>query len=177
VLALAGLGFQSPQEVSAFQVIERLAGNATTDFGAPDRPLSGDSAPLDGAELLRFEHLLKACWLAFDAAVQAATGKELRKGPRGGGRELPAIVRHVLESDRAYLSVLGWKIKWPGEGSPEEDLRQTRQAIQDALAAAARGELPAAGPRGGVRWPPRYFVRRSAWHILDHAWEIEERIL
>jgi hypothetical protein len=47
----------------------------------------------------------------------------------------------------------------------------------DALEASARGEIPARGPRGGRRWSPRYFVRRATWHILDHVWEIEDRML
>ena len=42
--------------------------------------------------------------------------------------------------------------------------------------AAVQGEYPVEGPRGGVRWSPRYFVRRVAWHALDHAWEIEDRL-
>jgi hypothetical protein len=46
-----------------------------------------------------------------------------------------------------------------------------------SLEAAARGELPRVGPRGGLRWTPRFYVRYSAWHILDHAWEIEDRLL
>jgi hypothetical protein len=53
---------------------------------------------------------------------------------------------------------------------------QIRQAILDALEAAKKGVLPARGPRGGIIWPPRYFIRRAAWHILDHAWEIDDRI-
>ena len=40
----------------------------------------------------------------------------------------------------------------------------------------ARGELPDVGPRGGKRWPAPYAIRRSAWHALDHAWEIEDRL-
>lgn len=24
-------------------------------------------------------------------------------------------------------------------------------------------------------WPPRYAARRIAWHVLDHAWQIEDR--
>jgi hypothetical protein len=51
-----------------------------------------------------------------------------------------------------------------------------RQAVLGALRAAARGEFPLLGPRGGRRWTPRYFVRRDAWHVLDHVWEIEDRI-
>jgi hypothetical protein len=54
-------------------------------------------------------------------------------------------------------------------------LDRSRQAIVQALTAAAHGDVPERGPRGGARWSPRYFVRRVAWHLLDHAWEIEDR--
>jgi len=40
-----------------------------------------------------------------------------------------------------------------------------------------RGEIPHQGPRGGALWTPRYFVRRVAWHTVDHLWEIEDRIV
>ena len=52
-----------------------------------------------------------------------------------------------------------------------------QQADEQALAFATSDEMPATGPRGGALWKPRYFVRRSTWHILDHAWEIEDRII
>jgi hypothetical protein len=83
-------------------VVERLPGDATTDFGAPGGRPSADAAPVDPAELRRLLAILKAAWRTFDAAVKAAHGKELRKGPRGGGREVPAIVRH-LDADGGYL--------------------------------------------------------------------------
>jgi hypothetical protein len=72
---------------------------------------------------------------------------------------------------------MGWKSKKLSDATMQERLEQVRQDILKGLAAAAAGEIPEHGPRGGVRWPPRYFVRRSAWHVLDHAWEIEDRIL
>ena len=176
VLRAARLGFQAPTDMSAFAVTEWLEGNATTDFGAPDAAPSSDAQPVDEAELQRFEALLKACWRAFDAAARAAAGKELHKGPRGGGRDLERMTQHMLESEAGYLGALGWKFK-AGEGDdPDEQLRQTRQATLEGLRSAARGEIPARGPRGGVRWKPRYFVRRAAWHVLDHAWEIEDRV-
>jgi hypothetical protein len=56
-------------------------------------------------------------------------------------------------------------------------LWESRRHILDELSAAARGELPTEGPRGGKRWSPVYFVRRLAWHELDHAWEIEDRVI
>ena len=44
------------------------------------------------------------------------------------------------------------------------------------LEARARGEEPDEPNKVRSRWGPRYFVRRSAWHALDHAWEIEDRL-
>ncbi len=176
VLRAARLGFQAPADVAAFSVVERLAGNMTTDFGAPGISPSADARPVADAELRRLQTVLKACWRTLDAAARAAEGKELRKGPRGGGRELDGIVEHVWRADVGYLSALGWKVEQSKTDDPGQSLDQTRQAILNGLAAAAHGEIPARGPRGGVRWTPRYFVRRSAWHVLDHAWEIQDRV-
>ncbi len=100
---------------------------------------------------------------------------ELRKGPRGGGRELEAITHHVLGGEQGYLSRLAWKIDKGKATDLNEEMRLTRQATMDALSAAERGQIPERGPRGGVIWPARYFVRRVAWHVLDHAWEIMDR--
>ncbi|MDQ2805963.1 MAG: hypothetical protein M3Z04_03430, partial [Chloroflexota bacterium] len=85
VLHAAGLHFDAPTAVADFNVTERLAGKAGTDFGAPDVAPAGDGAPVDAAELGRLQTLLHACWAALDAAADLATGKELRTGPRGGG--------------------------------------------------------------------------------------------
>ena len=95
--------------LSDLRVVERLEGNATTDFGAPDAVPSSDLRPVDESQLKRWQAILTACWAAFDAAALAAAGKELRKGPRGGGRELEGIVRHVQGAGEAYLGKLGWK--------------------------------------------------------------------
>ena len=130
VLRPAQLEFQAPADASAFAVIERLEGDATTDFGAPGRPPSSGTKLVDEAELRRFQELLKACWQAFDAAASAATGKELHKGPRGGGRNLEGIVQHALGAEAGYLTRVGGKLM-KGE---ENDLGRNRQAILDALA-------------------------------------------
>lgn len=177
ILQAAGIEFQMPVAVSDFGIIERLEGNATTDFGAPDIAPARDTRPVNEAELGRLQTLLQAYWQAFDVTVQAATGKELRKGPRGGGRDLAGIVQHVVGAQGGYLARLAWKFK-PGETEDlTETLRQTGQAVLEALAAAVHGDLPTRGPRGGVIWTPHYFVRRSAWHLLDHLWEIEDRLV
>lgn len=177
VLHAAGLAFQAPADVTACGVVERLVGNASTDFGVPDIAPSRDALPIDAPELERFQALLQAYWRAFDAAAQAAVGKELRKGPCGGGRDLHGIIRHVLGADVSYLARLGRQVRLNDDADLRQELDRVRQATLDALAMAARGEMPARGPRGGARWAPRYFVRRAGWHVLDHAWEIEDRIV
>lgn len=169
--------FQPPADLAALHVVERVAGNATTDFGAPNAALSGDSAPVDEAELARMAALLGACWQALDTATSAAADRELRRGPRGGGRDLDAIVRHVLEGDRSDLARLAWKPARPEGLSLRQELDHTRQQMLQALTTAVRDGLPARGLHGGAIWPPRYFLRRVAWHILDHAWEIEDRLI
>jgi len=176
VLQRTRLGFQEPTDESAFVVVERLKGNTTTDFGAPDMPPSKDSMPISSAGLLRFEKLLRACWRAFDASVNTATGKRLRTGPRGGGRQVDGIAQHVLGANTGYLNQVGWNFQLDDQADLASQLNQTRNATLTALNSATNGEIPARGPRGGLRWTPRYFVRRVAWHILDHTWEIEDRV-
>lgn len=177
VVARTGLDFVVPDSTAAIDVVERLPGSQTTDFGAPNAIPKADREPVGTGELAWFGAILAACWEAFDAAAVAATGLELRKGPRGGGREMEGITRHVLEAEQGYLSRLAWKVVKDKAANLNEEMRLTRQAIMDALAAAERGEIPERGPRGGVIWPARYFVRRVAWHVLDHAWEIEDRAI
>lgn len=169
ILGPVRLDFQTPDDASAFVVAERLEGNMTTDFGTPGRIPTGDAHPVDDGELQRLQSVLKACWQALDAAVARAEGRTLRVGPRGGGRDLDRIVQHVREGEAGYTSSLGGKI--PANAAPDK----ARQIVLEALAASAHGEIAEYGVRGGKRWPPRYFVRRAAWHVLDHAWEIEDR--
>ena len=171
VLRGTRLGFQVPQEASALAVVERLRGTPTTDFGAPDVSPSADAKPISDTDLRRFTTLFRACWRAFDRAAEAAENAELTKGPRGGGRDLEKIVDHVLGSDESYLSMIGAKAP---KGDPDGRAARVRRAVLDGLDAAVRHGVPP-GPRGGKRWTPRYFVRRTVWHSLDHAWEIEDR--
>jgi hypothetical protein len=169
----AARGLIVPVTRWALRVRERLEGNATTDFGAPGIPPAADARRLDRAELDRQVALLQGSWRAFDRAARAAEGAELAKGPRGGGRELDAIVRHVVGAEAGYLRMLGGR--YPGEDALSgRDVGPMRQAVLDALADTPYSGLPA-GPRGGKRWTARYFIRRTAWHALDHAWEIEDR--
>lgn len=161
----ARAGFGAPKTVP-FDIVERLQGNSTTDFGAPGQIPEAD-ASIEGAELDRIERILRAVWRSFDHGVQAAEGATLRSGPRGGGRNLEKIVGHVFDAEAGYLRVLGGSFEPSGKG--------VHDAFVDALHRRARGEIADRGPRGGVRWPARYAARRAAWHVLDHLWEIEDR--
>jgi hypothetical protein len=172
-IASARLGFAAPSRVQDLRVVERVDGNATTDFGAPGVPPTADRAAVDDADLKRFERLLRACWRTFDRIVDASAGVELTKGPRGGGRDVDGIVAHDADADRGYLNALGAGITVREEGV--EALVPVRDAIVEGLWAVPRDEPDRVGPRGGRRWTPRYATRRIAWHVLDHAWEIEDR--
>ncbi len=174
-LRMSGLTFDAPDDPAAFNVVEQLQGNDATDFGAANLAPTVDARPFDGAEHERSRQLLRALWRAFDEAVRAGEGKELRKGPRGGGRDLDKIVRHLLGADASYLGRLARKFRHDEGAELTGELRRIREAMLEALGAGVRGEIPTQGPRGGALWTPRYFVRRVAWHTLDHAWEIEDR--
>jgi hypothetical protein len=165
----AGGRFPRVTSSSALRVVERLTGNATTDFGAPAIPPSGDEEPMSAAERRRWSALLEAAWTAIDRSAKRHRGAKLRTGPRGGGRDLARIIAHVAEAELAYLTKLG------GMKPKEPTARAVRTAVLEVLDLRARGEPPPRTPRSGSLWPPRYYVRRSAWHALDHAWEIEDR--
>jgi len=169
--AMAASARTVPSDVSAssFEVVERVRGNATTDFGAPGAAAKADRRDLDGRELRRQLRLLRATWNAFDRTAAGARAFALAKGPRGGGRTVAAMIRHVHEAEGAYLSKIGGPTKAPVD---DAELRAMYVRI---LTARARGEPPPRVPRSGGVWPVRYAIRRSAWHALDHAWEIEDR--
>jgi hypothetical protein len=174
ILAGTRLGFVAPKDPTQLVVVERIPGTATTDFGAPGvAPTVDHERSCDDGSLKRFETILHAGWRAFDRTVTSARGKTLATGPRGGGRSLEAIVAHVREADASYLSAVGWKT--PKAATSAEPLIATRHAILAALRASAAGQIPSRGPRGGTRWSARYFVRRVAWHVMAHVWEIERR--
>ena len=171
----AAAGFAVPTDVSGLEVVERLEGDAGTDFGVPGAAPSSDVRPVDRRELERLVALLEASWSAFDSAAERAASAVLRKGPRGGGRDLDAIVRHVVDADKPYVSSLGARYRNPEDADAAAEAAGVRAAFLDALAARARGEPLPQGRRSAKVWTPRYAVRRSAWHALDHAWEIEDR--
>jgi len=142
-------------------VVERLRGDSTTDFGAPSVPASVDVDPLPAKDLARHVALVRASWDLLDE-VAAQAPSELRKGPRGGGRDRDAVVDHVREAERAYARKLG--VRHPPYET-EADVTAMRDDLVTGLLAGS-----ASGP-----WLPAYAMRRIAWHVLDHAWEIQDR--
>jgi hypothetical protein len=167
VASEAGLALPDESE-DAFHVVERLPGTATTEFGAPDRVTVSDLEPLDAHEAERLASLVAAAWVVFDRIVAGAP-TELRKGPRGGGRDRDEVVQHVLGAETMYARKLGIRQREPTVGD-DAAIATLRDAIVERER-DARDPAPLV-ERG---WPPRYAARRIAWHVLDHAWEIEDR--
>jgi hypothetical protein len=160
--------FATAVGVEDLEVVERREGSAGTEFGVPSHPSGPDARPLDADEANRRAGLVSAAWELFDR-VAADAPEELRKGPRGGGRNTSKVVGHVMEADRAYAHEIGVNV-----GTFEPDDRDAigamREAILEVLRAARDGD-----PLAGRRWPARYAAHRIAWHALDHAWEIQDR--
>jgi hypothetical protein len=142
----------------AIEVIGRVPGGGGTDFGAPMEAGPWDDEPIRKADAGRLGRILQSCWNYFDHVVSASPA-ELRKGPRGGGRDRDKMVDHVREAERSYASRFGVRVP-PRTPWPE----------QRTLLLAALNDQPA-----DARWPLRYAVRRVAWHVTDHAWEMEDR--
>ncbi len=148
----AGIEFE-PGEID---VVERLAGSASTDFGAPGAIAERELRPVSAPEAERMASLVVAAWHVFDDVVAGAPAA-LRKGPRGGGRDRDKMVEHVVDAEQSYARKLGL------------DKPKQRPDLRGDIVAAIRGRS------NETAWPVRYAARRIAWHVLDHAWEIEDR--
>lgn len=173
------LGFKVPAEADLV-IVERLQGGSATDFGVPEMVTAADYAsgygPTEPTMAAHLLNVFKAGWDEFDRIYRAAEGLTLTTGPRGGGRDRKGVTLHVLNAGASYLGRIGGKLKID-EGAPDL-LGEWRRAGVEILAAmelAAQNGVPEQGPRGGKTWPLPYFIRRFAWHVLDHAWEIEDR--
>jgi hypothetical protein len=171
----AAVGETALRRGPTLEVVERFGGGSGTDFGVPSSTAAADERPLDDEELERQLRLLQAAWSAFDRAADGAQGRRLRTGPRGGGRDVGKMREHVDGAEEAYLSKLGSRA--PREKDADERRRQVRERVAVAVRARVHGEPIEDPSRTQSLWTPRYFVRRAAWHALDHAWEIEDRMV
>jgi hypothetical protein len=160
----AGLSFEPGDPV----VVAEVAGSPVTDFGAPATVPAVDAEPLDSLAAQRMTALMGAAWSLF-ADVAAASPQELRKGPRGGGRDRDKIIAHVVEAERSYARKVGVRHR-PFAFDDGAALAMMREEIANVLARPSDG---APLIEGG--WPARYAARRIAWHVIDHAWEMQDR--
>jgi len=165
VARLAKLDFPDAFDV---EVVQRLGGGSGTDFGVPSRIHQPDTKRATAAEARRFAGLVAAAWQTFDR-VAAGAPAELRKGPRGGGRDRDKMVGHVIGADSAYARELGIKVKELGF-EDREAYDSLRGEMLDVLGQPSDGS-----PLADRKWTLRYAARRIAWHALDHAWEMQDR--
>src|SRR5215212_1942700 len=151
-----------------FEVVERIKGKGATDFGVPHEIPEVDAQPLTARQAARQVDLMEAAWALLDK-VARSTPAELRKGPRGGGRDRDKMLDHVFGAEAAYARKLGVR-------HPQPELGDTRaiKALRKDIAGALRGASDGSPPRD-KGWPPRYALRRITWHVLDHLWEMQDR--
>src|SRR5829696_7078117 len=123
VATLAGMAGEF-DAAGPLEIVENKVGTGSTDFwGISFSPSATEQEPMGEAELERKILLLRACWVFFDG-VAARVSPEMRKGPRGGGRDRDQIIRHTIRTE--------------GED---------------------------------------FAIRHSAYHTLDHAWEMQDKDL
>jgi hypothetical protein len=171
VAELAGLADEF-RATGDLEVVERIeSGGGTTDFyGISARSAGPEHERMSEAECERKIALLRASWAYFDE-VAARVSAELRKGPRGGGRDRDRIVRHTNGAE------IGDFARRVGVASPDEALEDPdlRRAHRDAFCAALR-DYNARGEATRT-WTIQFLLRRCAYHMCDHAWEMEDRDL
>ena len=150
-------------------VVERVPGSSSTDFwGIAHVPSEIERDVLSAADLERRLELLQACWAYFDD-VAARVPHELRPGPRSAGRSRDQIIRHVYLNEPEQFS-RKVEVRTPFEDvlAPGGLARHRREYLDSIRAYNAEGK-PAR------TWPIQFLVRRTAHHVMDHAWEMEDR--
>ncbi len=155
-------------DVAAYEVVEETGGGSGTEFGVPSAITDLDHRPVTDVEARRRAGLVEAAWTVFDR-VAAGAPAELRKGPRGGGRDRDKMIGHVVESDWYYAREIGVRVAQP-DPSDRASIDAMRAAMLEVLRRPSDGS-----PLAERRWTARYAARRIAWHALDHAWEMEDR--
>lgn len=153
-------------------VVERYEGNTSTDFwGISWVSCQLDRQPIPTGEWDRRLALLRGCWAEFDD-VAARVSSELKKGPRGGGRDRDEIINHVFGNERTQFSNRVGVDTPPGVMLTPDGLEAHRDAFIDGLRA-----YHAEGREVGRTWTISYLLRHAAYHVMDHAWELEDRDL
>ncbi len=149
-------------------LVERLTGDATTNFGAPSITAEAERVRLTPAPARRLSTVLSAAWAELDH-IAGRTPPHLRKGPRGGGRDRDKMLDHVYGSEAGYARKIGVRLPAPAVGDTAA-ITELRTAILAVIGAPTD-----AGPVTPNGWTTAYAARRLAWHALDHAWEMQDR--
>jgi hypothetical protein len=174
VADLAGTDVEFAGASTTMDVVEEYPGNGSTDFWGISFAFSNiDQQDMSNEELARELKLMQAGWALFDD-VRSRVSAELRQGPRGGGRQRDLIVRHVVRSEQEdFAKKVGLRRRELPRGvlPTDEDLRAQREEFSAAIR-AFHGEGKMART-----WPLRYLIRHTAYHTLDHTWEMEDRDL
>jgi hypothetical protein len=172
VAGLVGLASEF-DAAGPLEIVEDHVGVGSTDFwGISFAPSSFEAGPMPEEELERKLGLLEASWKYFDA-VAARVSAELEKGPRGGGRNRDQIVRHVINNERGDLAKKVGVVPTPEEVLAPEGVGAHREAFVAAIRDYnAQGRLAQ-----GRNWTIPLLVRHTAFHVLDHAWEMEDKDL
>jgi hypothetical protein len=172
IARLAGLEAEFDR-AGDLEIVEDHVGTGSTDFwGISFAPSSFEQAPMPEDEVDRKLALLEAAWLFFDD-VAARVSLELEKGPRGGGRNRDEIVRHALGWERADLVKRVGVVADPVVPPTPEGLRSHR----DEYVAALRTYNAEGRMARGRNWTIALLLRHTAYHVLDHAWEMEDKDL
>jgi len=172
IAALAGMESEF-DAAGPLDVVEEKVGPGSTDFwGISFAPSAAEQEPMTTADLERRITLLQACWQYFDR-VAARVSPEMRKGARGGGRDRDRIISHVIRVESEdFARRVGLQLP---EGAALEPgaLDRYRQDYVDAMRAYNAGEV-----KGHMlTWNLPFLIRHSAYHTLDHAWEMEDKDL
>ena len=169
VAKLAGMSDAFPPAAKV-KVVEEYPGVGSTDFWGISFAFSSiDHQPLSREELERELTLMRACWAFFDE-VRSRVSAEMQKGPKGGGRDRDQIVRHTIWAEYDMAKKVG--IPKPETVVVDDE---GLSAYRDAYCAAIR-EYHAQG-KMARKWPLRYLIRHTAFHTIDHTWEMEDKDL
>jgi hypothetical protein len=171
IAAAAGLA-EELDAAGALRVVEDAVGPGSTDFwGISFAPSGLEQEPMEDTELERKIALLRACWDFFDATA-ARVSAEMRKGPRGGGRERDEIVRHTVRVESEdFAKRLGLRVPEGAALSPEG-----RRDYRESYVATMRAYNAGEGKRMRS-WNLPFLIRHSAFHTMDHAWEMQDKDL
>ena len=155
------------------EVVEDRVGTGSVDFwGISFSPSSTEQGPMGEAEFDRAIALLQASWTFFDG-VAARVSPEMRKGPRGGGRDRNRIIRHTIRTESEdFAKQVGLRIGEEAALTPE-GLKQHRTTYVAAMRAYNAGKIE----KRMRSWTLPFLIRHSAFHTLDHAWEMEDKDL